>query len=116
MMLPLNPLYEVVPVTKETMPQKLQMVTVITNYNLWYRSFVDSNGEWWNRDKSELLYKDEAITHYLRPLPPERMEEMVMEIVGKAWDVSAETERAGTIINVTQKQTFIDNLINDMSK
>ena len=112
-MLPLNPLYEVVPVSEPPVVDGIYM-TKWKGVPAWTeKEFKD--GRWQTQfDWTGLL------THWLRPLPPERMEEWVREI----WEASRLRTEEDVMVNMTKSgtyqhpdlQQFTDNLINEMSK
>ena len=128
MMLPLNPLYEVVPVSEPPVVDGIYM-TKWKGVPAWTeKEFKD--GRWQTQfDWTGLL------THYLRPLPPERMEEWVREIidksiidnikliVGPAIIKATETTHKTNVIDIDAgidaaiklSKVFINNLINKMS-
>lgn len=106
-MLPLNPLYEVVPVSEPPVVDGIYM-TKWKGVPAWTeKEFKD--GRWQTQfDWTGLL------THYLRPLPPERME----EIIKLAWEAGADHKDCEIYCMPCKNkdlQTFTDNLINEMS-
>lgn len=111
-MLPLNPLYEVVPVSEPPVVDGIYM-TKWKGVPAWTeKEFKD--GRWQTQfDWTGLL------THYLRPLPPERMEEWVREIVKRAWRAAIarqywNDEMEGNSCKPDLKQ-FTDNIIAKIS-
>lgn len=83
-MIPLNPLYEVVPVGK--VPGNTGLFIALRNEGSWQELWWD--GFKWKQYEFGKNYDD--VTHYLRPLPPERMEEMIKNAVYIALNLSGE--------------------------
>lgn len=116
-MLPLNPLYEVVPFDKE-LPESTQIYTVICPgwQNVCRASY--ENGKWINRDFDINAWYErditEYVTHYLRPLPPERMEEWVRDLVGRT--AAYMRFKADMPSEYPDLTTFTDNLVKEVCK
>lgn len=108
-MLPLNPLYEVVPV--ELMPED-----DTNEYYVKYRYGLQQFDKRYAPIIRELGTKVYDV--YLRPLPPERMEEWVREIWEAANEERTWLDNQAYMRNPKPPdlQQFTDNLINEMSK
>lgn len=118
-MLPLNPLYEVVPCNKELpaidksepdweILEWSEDVFVNTSNGISHGFYAYREKVWYSKGKPI-----SDVVSWLRPLPPERMEEWVREIAGKAFKAGFNYR---CVSESPEGSLFVDNLINEMSK